>query len=518
MINYIYQRKNSGNYLTTLIAFGYYRLKHSIKYVILTVGLFSILSVQTIAQDKASLLLDLKKTRAAFEIAKEKFENNKSLLENKAISETEFNQSKNELLSKEVDYQKLILKLISEQSYVIVEKAIKYQSKSGEKRVKVILRSTMEGNQEYLKQFEQHFDIFTPEMRSSKIYNVFVSLENLEDKIIIGSPYKIKIPSIELGKTAIVDFKLLKDVESVQVALKYDGGNDEMNVFLEKDASTNIVDVISTQFSQEADLGSSVSYDLTLERFSTSDDVYQLLVLNLPREVSSDFIDAQTGARLSQLKFNQGDNVRKLSLKTYLPDRDDENVKIDQPLEFYAVVLSKEEFDKIKDKRNKTLTTKELNKIQGGKVKLELIPRGVGRIEVQAPSLYHEISVGDSVTMKVTVRNDGTRRLDNIKISTDNPLHWKSVIQPDLIKSLEPEKEETVFISIIPPSDANVGAQEIKIKTQAFADNRRVKTEDKTVRIQIDAKTPIMWTIFLILLLVGMVIGIVIFGIRISKR
>lgn len=488
------------------------------KQLILSIIIIIFTTVSFAQENQASLLLDLKKTRATYEIAKEKYENDKALLENKAISETEFNQSKNELLSKEVDYQKLILKLISEQSYVIVEKAIKYQNKTGERRVKVILRSTMEGNQEYLQQFEQYFDVFTPEMRTSRIYNVFVSLENMQDQIIIGSPYIIRIPSIELGKTAVVDFKLLKDVENVQVALKYDGGNDAMNVYLEKDASANIVDIISTQFSQETDLGSSATYDLTLERFSTSDDVYQLIVLNLPRQVSTDFLDSETNARLSQLKFNQGVNIRKLSLKTYLPDRDDENITIDQPMEFYVVVLTREEFDKLANDRNKKFTKKELDKIQGGKVRLELTPRGVGRIEVQAPSLYHEITVGDSVIMKVTIRNDGTRRLDNIKISTDNPLHWSSIIQPDLIKSLDPEKEEMVYISIIPPSDVSIGAQEVKIKTQALADNRRVQTEDKTVRIQIEAKTPVLWTMFLIILLIGLVVGIVILGIKISKR
>jgi hypothetical protein len=486
---------------------------------VLTVALIYLIIPSIFAQeDQASLLLDLKKTRASYEIAREKYENDKELLENKAISETEFNQSKNELLSKEVDYQKLILKLISEQSYVIVEKAIKYQNKSGERRVKVILRSTMEGNQEYLQQFEQHFDVFTPEMRTNRIYNVFVSLENMEDKIIIGSPYKMRIPSIELGKTAVADFKLLKDIESVQVALKYDGGNDAMNVYLEKDASANIVDIISTQFSQEADLGSSATYDLTLERFSDSDDIYQLLVLNLPRQVSTDFMDSETNSRLSQLKFNQGVNTRKLSLKAYLPDRDDEDITIDKPMEFYIAVLTRDEFEKIASDRNTKFTKKELDNIQGGKVRLELTPRGVGRLEVQAPSLYHEITVGDSITMKVTVRNNGTRRLDNIKISTDNPFHWNSIIQPDLIKSLDPEKEAIIHISIIPPSDVSVGAQEVKIKTQALADNRRVQTEDKTVRVQIEAKISVLWTIFLILLLIGLVVGIVVFGIKISKR
>ena len=67
-------------------------------------------------ETEASLILDLKKARASYEIAKQKYENDKKLIENKAISEDEFTRSKNEVLSSEVDYQKLILRLIAQQS------------------------------------------------------------------------------------------------------------------------------------------------------------------------------------------------------------------------------------------------------------------------------------------------------------------------------------------------------------------------------------------------------------------
>ena len=495
------------------------KLTRKIAAIVFACFLVTTISSNVFGQDnQASLLLDLKKARASYEIARQKLTNDKRLFKNNAISEDEYNKSQNELLSREVDYQKLILRLISQQSYIIVENAVKYQTRNGERRVKVTLRSTMEGNQEYLQQFEEHFDVFTPEMRSSKIYNIFVFLSNLEDKTIIGSPYEIRIPVLELGKTTTADFSLLRDVESLKVSLNYGGRKDEKNIYLEKDANANIVDIVSTQFSQEADLGSSAVFDLALERFSDTDDVYTLMVINLPRQISYEFVDAETNARLSQIKFTQGVNIKRLSLRTFLPDRDDEEVVIDKPLVFYAMVLTRGEREKVGGIEFKKFTQAELDAVQGGKVKLELVPRGVGRIEVRAPSLYHEITVGDSIQMKVTIRNDGTRRLDNIRISTDNPLNWRSIIDPDLIRSLEPEKEEMVQLTFIPPSDVGVGAQEVKIKTEALADNRRVQTEDKTVRIQVQAKTPILWTAVLILLLIGLVLGIVIFGIKISRR
>jgi hypothetical protein len=466
--------------------------------------------------DKASILLDLRKARADYEVARQQLENDTRLFEEKAISANEYTKSKNALLSREVDYQKLILQLISQQSYVIIERAVKYQTANGERRVKIILKSTLEGNEEYLSQFKEHFDVFTPEMRAGKVYNVFVSLSDIVDKTIIGSPYEYQIPSIETGEEAAADFELLKDAENLTVSLSYNGKTSEKNVYLKQDASVNVIDISSMQFSQEADLSSSATYALTLERFSTSDDVYRLIVAGLPQQITYEFLDETS--KISQIKFAQGVNTKKLSLRVFLPDRDDERIRIDQPLKFHVLTLTGEQFNQIAGKDISASTPEQLAAISCGRELLELVPRGKGKIEVRVTNLYHEISTGDSVTMNLTVRNAGTRRLDNIKISADSPVGWKTVIAPDLIRTLEPDREISVHVAIIPPENSGVGAQEVKIKTEALADNRKVDTEDKTIRIQMNAKTSVFGTILLLLLLIGVVGGLVWFGIRLSKR
>jgi hypothetical protein len=467
-------------------------------------------------ENEASLLLDLKKVRADYEVARQKYENDVKLYEEKAIALNDLNRSKNELLSREVDYQKLILKLISQQSYITVEQAVKYQNERGDRKVKVILKSALEGNEEYLSQFQDHFDIFTPEMRSGKIYNIYISLVDNESKTIIGSPYEFRIPFIELGKTGTADFELLKDTESLTVSLNYNNKKDEKNIYLKKGGSSNIIDIAAMQFSQEADLGSSTAYQLSLERFSMSDDVYRLIIVNLPRQITYDFTDG--GSKVSQIRFAQGINVKKLTLQIYLPDRDDEQIVINKPIHFQVLALTNAEYSKLEGKNLENITMTDLKATVSGEEQLEIIPRGRGKIEVRANSLYHEITTGQEVSMDVTVRNGGRRRLDNIKISAEKPLGWQTVITPDVIKSLDPEKEETVNIRIIPPEDGGVGAQELKIKTEAMADNRKVETEDKTVRIQINATTSIVGTIVLILALLGLIGGIIWFGMKLSKK
>ncbi|MDH6303898.1 putative membrane protein [Parabacteroides sp. PF5-5] len=447
---------------------------------------------------EAALLLDLKKARADYEVASQKYKNDSKLYEEKALSVNDFNRSKNELLSKEVDYQKLILKLISQQSYITVERAVKYQNERGNRKVKITLTSALEGNEEYLNQFQEHFDVFTPEMRSGKIYNIYVSLVDNESKTIIGSPYEFRVPAIELGKSADADFELLKDAEDLTVSLNYNNRKDEKNIYLKKDASMNQIDITSMQFSQEADLSSKASYDITLERFSTSDDVYRLEVIDLPRQITYDFTDG--GSKVTQIKFAQGVNVKKLSLQVYLPDRDDEQVVIDQPVKFRVEAVTAS------------------GGVKAGSEQLEIIPRGKGKIEVRANNLYHETTTGKQVTMDVVVRNGGSRRLDNIKVSAEKPLGWEISIVPDIIRSLEPEKEATLKVTITPPKEGGVGAQEVKIKTEAMADNRKVDTEDKTVRIQVNAATSIIGTLALILLLIAFIGGIVWFGMKLSKK
>lgn len=462
--------------------------------------LFLLFAGLSYAQDdtEAALLLDLKKTRADYEVARQKFANDTKLYEEKAISANDFNRSKNELLSKEVDYQKLILKLISQQSYITIERAVKYQDNRGNRKVKITMKSALEGNEEYLSQFQDHFDVFTPEMRSGKIYNIYVSLVDNESGTIIGSPYEYRVPSIELGKQADADFELLKDAENLTVSLNYNNRKDTKNIYLKKDASMSLIDITSMQFSQETDLSSKASYDITLERFSTTDDVYRLEVKNLPRQISYDFTDG--GSKVTQIRFAQGVNVKTLSLQVYLPDRDDEQVVIDQPIKFQVEAVNS------------------INGESAGSEQLEIIPRGKGRIEVRANNLYHETTTGKEVAMDVTIRNGGSRRLDNIRITTEKPLGWETVIEPNVISSLDPEKEERIKITIIPPKDDGVGAQEVRIKTEAMADNRKVDTEDKTVRIQVNASTSVWGTLALILLLIAFIGGIVWFGMKLSKR
>ena len=173
--------------------------------------------------------------------------------------------------------------------------------------------------------------------------------------------------------------------------------------------------------------------------------------------------------------------------------------------------------EKVLDKE-KSYATAEFDRMNISYVRLELVPRGVGKIEVRATNFYQELKPGEQVQMSLTVYNDGTRRLDNVKVRADAPLNWPSTVSPDLIGSLLPGKEELVSVTITPPADVSVGDYETTIKTEAFASNRKVDSEDKKIRIHVSSSANILGTALLVLFLIGLLVAVVVFGIRLSRR
>jgi hypothetical protein len=241
-----------------------------------------------------------------------------------------------------------------------------------------------------------------------------------------------------------------------------------------------------------------------------------LRVVNLPRQITYSFLDPNTQARLSQITFPAGVIEQRLSLRLFLPERADEQVRIDEPLEFWALVGEEEQMAAFREDR--FYTARELAAARLGRVRLVVVPRGVGRIEVSAASLFSEIQVGQFVETRLVLRNVGTRRLDNITLSAESPLNWRVEFEPDLIPALEINREAEVRVRIVPPPDVSVGEYEVRIKTESSSYGRRVPSEDKIYRVSVKAQTSLWGTVGLIGGLLLLVIGIVVFGIKLTRR
>jgi hypothetical protein len=482
-------------------------------------ALFLTLAAQVPQESQSTKLLRLKSAQLSLELKKADFERYLKLKEEGLTSEADFAQRQTAYLQAQVDYQQALINFMGSEARISVARAVKFQDRSGKKYVTVGLRYASKELKELSNLKISAEDLFPLDFMK-ELKDVYVSL--LSEGKIISDPYEKVVASLPIESERDVTFQLLKDVENLDVSISYSGKTETTSVYLQKGVSANMVTVNSAQFSQEADLEGTATYDLSLEKFSGEANIFKLEVVNLPQQITYEFSDPTTQARLSQIKFSEGVTSLKLQLKLYLPKNPDSQVVLDKPLEFYVLALDNDQTVKLREFEAKEgaapVGPKEIDDLKAGAVKLEIIPRGVPKVEVQAVNLYHEIKVGETVSMDVTIKNTGTRKLNNVRVFCDLPLNWRVEIKPDLIPTLGQDKEQVVNIKFIPPTDVSVGDYEPKIRTDSSAENRRVESEDKIVRIHITSKTNVLGITVLILLLVGLLVGIVVFGIKLTRR
>jgi uncharacterized membrane protein len=340
-----------------------------------------------------------------------------------------------------------------------------------------------------------------------------------DSQTIISQPYESKIDVLRWGKPEKIDFRLLEDLDAVTVSIIYGSGTQRtMKIFLQKDVSVDKVAVQSEQFSQEIELGKSATFDLSLELFSGENETYSLLALNLPQQIGRFFKDPAGNARLSRVKFSESSHTKKAALEITLPERPTDDVLMDKPIAFFVAVAPRSLLDKFGNPGEDNWSEEDLKKLDVGYVRLEMIPRGKGRLLVRTPQLYHSMKADKTAKMYIEIVNEGSHRLDNIEINTDLPFNWKRNLSSEVIPSLAIGEESRVELEFFPPSDVAVGKYDIRIKVSAASNSQPVSSEDKTFTIEIQASANVPGTVLLTVLIVGLVGGIIVFGVRLSKK
>ena len=316
----------------------------------LILGCFQMPAAQSPSQPRQESqtmkLLTLKKAQLHLEKTKGDFERSLKLKEQGLTSEEEFARIRTAYLQAQVDYQQALINFMGSEARISVASAVKFQDAGGKKFVRVTLRYSSKELKELAKLNISAEDLFPLDFMK-EIKDVSVSLRS-EGKI-ISDPYEKTIASLPLETQRDVTFQLLKDVENLDINVFYSGKNETTSVYLQKGVSANIVTINSAQFSQEADLESQATFDLSLEKFSGEANVFKLEVANLPHQINYEFSDPQTNARLSQIKFTEGVTSMKLVLKLYLPKNADAQVVIDKPIEFYALALDNDQAARLQE-------------------------------------------------------------------------------------------------------------------------------------------------------------------------
>lgn len=362
----------------------------------------------------------------------------------------------------------------------------------------------------------------TPEeiAAANEIRSIYVSLLDVTDGTNIVKPYEEKIPVLGYNETVELTFQLQKDVESLQVSLNYPELEmpETRLIYLQKESALDVVNVSSLRFSQEGNLGSSVTYDLTLDRLAETENTFQLRVINLLNRINFEFQDPETSSRQSQVKFTQEQSKRNLSLIVYLPEELDASY-LDSTLEFYVAVLDDTEANALGGVNNRLdLPAEQIAGIQGGVERFELIPKGVPEIEVFVQNAFQTIKIGEQVNMTATLKNIGTRDLVDIRMIVDVNTDWKYTVVPEVIGSLSRNEETDIQLTLMPPEDIGVGEYQAKLNAEVTVDNRKFEARDRSITVQVESKTQMSVTTLLFGALILLMIAIVVVTIRISRR
>lgn len=362
----------------------------------------------------------------------------------------------------------------------------------------------------------------TPEeiAAANEIRSIYISLLDAVDNTNIVKPYEERIAVLGYNETVELTFQLQKDVDSLKVSMKYPelAEPDSRLIYLQKESALDVVNVSSLRFSQEGNLGSSVTYDLTLDRLAETENTFQLRVINLLNRLSFEFQDPETKSRQSQVKFTQEQSKRNLSLIVYLPEELDASY-LDTTLEFYVAVLDETEANELGGTNNRVeLAAEKIASIQGGVERFELIPKGVPKIEVVVQNAFQTIKIGDPVNMSATLKNIGTRDLVDVRMRVDVSTDWKYTVSPEVIGSLGRNEETEIQLTLNPPADITVGEYQAKLNAEVTVDNRKFQARDRSITVKVESKSQMSMTALMVGALILIMIGIVIVTIRISRR
>jgi len=468
------------------------------------------------ARDDSYPLLGLKRAKSSYDRAASELARQEELYNKELISQDEYELALNNFQDAEVNYQQSLLVLLFEQQFVSIKRALKTQGDDNVKRVRVTLENTSSATAEFAQVVQMEDELFRS-LQPDIVHNIYVSLSN-DDGAIISSPYEIKIEELRSGNPETVEFDLLQDLDEVTVNIIYgNGASRSPKVFLEKDASANKVLVQSERFSQEVELGNSANFGLGLELFSGLDDTYKLEVVNLPSSVTRFFNEQGEQGRISQIKFTESKNNIQANLQISLPDRPTNDVPMDEPIDFYVLAIPITKLDDFNENSG-NWTLEEIEALDVGFVQLEMIPRGVGQLVVKTPQLYDEYEFSGPVEFTFEVVNEGTRRLDNIEFELDAPFGWEKRLEPSIIPSLGVREEITVRLFLTPTEDISVGRYETRMRSTSLSDNQPVNAEDKTFTVQVSAQANVFGTSIILMLIIGLVGGLVFFGIKLSKK
>lgn len=381
--------------------------------------------------------------------------------------------------------------------------------------------------QDELAVIEREIKVFGNQIKAHEIergqIDDLLTVKDLYVSVTVGNvavtdPFEVRIPRLTYGSSESLDFKLNQEVDQVTLNMSYGAVKATHNVPLQKKQEDEVILVSSPNFSQEGELGSSVSYDIKLDRLAENEKTIRVDVVNLPPDFRYKF--TESGNVLQRVKFTRDRSVINLKLTITVPDNLPQDM-LTKTYPFFVIIGDDTAVDFAKNDEGSYkdgLAEADLDIYEVFYERLDLTPRGVGKIEVSFPNMFFNIKTGEEINQEFTVKNTGSVKLTDITFDVEVPNRWTVVFKPDTVNDLLPKKEAKVRIHIVPPDDVEVGKYELKVDASTTHEGSAVEASTKTLSVKAEAKANLKSTFLLIGALVLVILGVAVFTIRLSRR
>ncbi|MBW7991023.1 MAG: hypothetical protein FVQ84_13535 [Planctomycetes bacterium] len=427
----------------------------------------------------------------------------------------------------EIQLEQTKLSFLANATHITIMEAKKYYDSEGKRMLGLVLKNTSNlalaesalGLNESQSESQLQSEWQNPEQIQAllDIENIIVSIVN--NTTSIGKPYELIIPILPYDREKKLTFILLTDVQEAGVKLQYLDQNVIERIFLEKESLQEKPTAVASQFSVEGQLGTDISFDLVLEMLVTSENNFSLVVTNMLPQINCSFVEG--GSRITSVRFSEEVSKHNLILRVSIPQKLDVSM-IDKKIDFQAWIATSAQLEKINKLKRQyaasTISANELDAIEAARVDLTLIPKGTGRLEILINNLFVEIKPQQDVNIRADLHNDGTLTLFNIIPEISPPLGWEAQVEPKNIEQLLPNEKQQIEIHLQPGTDVGVGEYEAQIEARGQSGSEVIEALERRLKVKISAHTNIMATLLLVGGLVILIVGIVVFGVKLSRR
>jgi NPCBM-associated, NEW3 domain of alpha-galactosidase len=429
-----------------------------------------VLSSSAIAQkgsSEAQLRLDLQRAEVNERVSAAALKQKTTMRESGLLSESEITNAQADYERSKIETARARLVLANELPSFRVESAIKTAGPGGESLVRLTIQ----------------------ELRSADLYDekrtYLISL--LGQGTIIAIPYQQQVTVHGGARNLTLSFQLLRDTDDLTVLVVSGARREEIPIVLQRSGAGKLV-MTAPNFSQTGVFGDKVDYAIELQRFSREIQTLDLAVERLPAGFTYEWVDRDSGAKLISIRFGENQNALRLTLRVFLPAREDAGGSA-QPVSFRVAARGAG------------------GAASYGTIDLQLQTTGAPELALIADNLLMELDGKRSKRLNVTVENSGPVEARDVMITSELPPGLSLDAPVPAVRTLRPNERKQVIVVLSATDEAVPGEYTVKMNARTQSRMAQIDSPDVSLRVMINASTLRSSTIGLLALSLAILVG-----------